>query len=79
MSADIPDTIIALTLPASVPANTAALLDGDERLYNALSCVVNDFILYYLGLYGETIQDDAKAAFVSIVIDNDSSTQELPL
>lgn len=76
---NIPDTIIALTLPASVPANTAALLTCDERLYDALSCVVNDFILYYLGLYSETILDDAKAAFVSITSDNDSTITELPV
>ncbi len=79
MSADIPDTIIALTLLASVPANAAALLDGDDRLYDALSCVVNDFILYYLGLYGESILDDAKAAFVSVIAESDCSMQELPL
>lgn len=74
-----PDTIIALTLPASVPANTAALLTDDEQLHDALSCVVNDFILYYLGLYSESILDDAKAAFVSITTDNDNSIAELPL
>lgn len=75
----IPDTIIAFTLPASVPQNVANLLTGDERLFDALSCVVNDFILYYLGLYGENILDDAKSAFVSMVTGNDHSVSELPL